>query len=59
MTQTYQYSAVLKLTRKGKEGISRYPEYKAELILTGRDLHDIQRKILKTELEHVSLKPAK
>ena len=31
-------------------------EFKVELILSKRDLFDIQQKILKTELEHISLK---
>lgn len=56
MTQTYEYTATLKLTRRGKEGINLYPDYTAELILSDRNFNDIQDKILRTELEHVSLK---
>ncbi len=55
MTSTYEYPAKLRLIRRGKE--SDVPqEFKVELILSKQDLFDIQQKILKTELEHISLK---
>jgi len=55
MTKTVEYPAKLRLIRTGKESDTPQ-EFKVELILSKRDLFDIQQKILKTELEHISLK---
>ncbi len=55
MTRTFEYPAKLKLIRTGKES-DRPQEFKVELILSKQDLFDIQLKVLKTELEHISLK---
>ena len=55
MTRTFEYPAKLRLIRKGKESDTPQ-EFKVELILSQQDLFDIQQKILKTELEHISLK---
>ena len=55
MTRTFEYPAKLRLIRTGKESDTPQ-EFKVELILSKPDLFDIQQKILKTELEHISLK---
>ncbi len=55
MTKTFEYPAKLKLIRTGKES-DRPQEFKVELILSKQDLFDIQQKILKTELDHISLR---
>jgi hypothetical protein len=55
MTRTYEYPAKLRLIRTGKESDTP-KKFKVELILSKQDLFDIQQKILKTELEHISLK---
>ena len=55
MTRTYEYPAKLRLIRTGKES-DRPQEFKVELILSKQDHFDIQQKILKTELENISLK---
>ena len=48
-------AAKLRLIRTGKES-DRPQEFKVELILSKQDHFDIQQKILKTELENISLK---
>lgn len=55
MTRTFEYPAKLRLIRTGKES-DRPQEFKVELILSKLDLFDIQQKILKTELDHISLR---
>lgn len=56
MTQTFEYTVTLKLTRHGKESTALYPNYEAELILSDRAFDEIKGMLLRTELEHVSLK---
>lgn len=56
MTQTFEYTVTLKLTRHGKESTALYPDYKAELMMSNRAFDEVKGMILRTELEHVSLK---
>jgi len=55
MNRTFEYPAKLRLIRKRKKRDTSQ-EFNVEFILSKQDLFDIQLKILKTELEHISLK---